>query len=156
MSAGGRVASAIGMLTALILGGAGVGVGAEPTPVPAQKQSPNPPQPSVYDAHNRRDPFVPLVREGRVLGGSSETTMGDCSQPTLGGILWDPSGHSIALINDSEFKVGDLLSECDYRVAEIRKDAVVLSREDESIVLRIAFEDEAKPKKQTSTGGKRP
>jgi hypothetical protein len=60
------------------------------------------------------------------------------SKPVLYGILWDPGGQSIALINDAEVKVGDAVS--GYRVKEIRQDAVVLINGGVPVVLEIAFE----------------
>jgi len=103
----------------------------------------------VYDSKGRCDPFIPLVREGRVVpcdsrpGAAGEE--GKASVPTLGGILWDAEGRSIALINGGEAKTGDTVD--GYRVSEIHRDEVVLTRESEHVVLRIGFGD-AKPPKQ--------
>ena len=90
-----------------------------------------------YDSKSRRDPFVPLVREGRPVGLTSGTR-GETSKPILYGILWDPGGRSIALINDTEVGVGETVG--GYQVAEIRRDAVVLTGGGEPVVLAIAFE----------------
>jgi len=68
----------------------------------------------------------------------------------LYGILWDSAGNSIALINDTEVKVGDTVK--GYRVTEIRQDAVVLTNGGEPVVLQIAFET---PPSGTTTGGER-
>ena len=104
-----------------------------------------------YDAAGRRDPFMPLVLNNRLVstgGGGSR----DLSQPVLRGILWDPSGRSIALIDELEAKVGDTVR--GYRVAAIRRDEVVLESEDgQSMVLQIAFET---PSSGTTTGGEHP
>ena len=102
-----------------------------------------------YDAKNRRDPFSPLVREGRIVNATSGTKV-PTSQPILYGILWDPGGQSIALINDVEVKVGDSIE--GYRVMEIRQDAVVLRNGGEPVVLQLAFETPPSP--STTTGGK--
>ena len=92
----------------------------------------------VYDAQGRRDPFVPLVKDGRLLGVAPERQAAT-EAPVLYGILWDPSGKSIALINDLEVKVGDDVGS--YHVMEIRQDAVVLTREGgEPVILKLAFE----------------
>jgi len=103
----------------------------------------------VYDSKGRCDPFIPLVREGRVVPCDSRPgTAGDESKtavPTLGGILWDAEGRSIALINGGETKTGDTVD--GYRVSEIHRDEVVLTRESERVLLRIGFGD-AKPPKQ--------
>ena len=106
--------------------------------------------PFHYDAKGQRDPFVPLVRNGQLLdaptGGHGST-----GAPVLYGILWDPGGPSIALINDLEAKVGDMVG--DYKVVQIRQDAVVLSNGGEPLVLEIAFN--TKPSHNTTTGGER-
>ncbi len=81
-------------------------------------------EPFHYDAKDRRDPFVALVRDGRFVGATTGSHA-DTSQPELYGILWDPGDHSIALLNDQEARIGDVVS--GYKVIEIRKDAVVLS-----------------------------
>lgn len=86
-------------------------------------------------AQDKRDPFVALVRDGRLIVPSGSE---DFSQLTLVGILWDPSGQSIALINDAEARVGDALGE--YHVQEIRQDAVVLMREGQPVVLQMSFD----------------
>ena len=90
-----------------------------------------------YDPAGHRDPFVPLVRDGRLVGvvaGSSIKT----DKPVLYGILWDPGGNSIALVNDGEVKVGDSIG--GYQVKEIRQDAVVLMSGGVPVVLEIAFD----------------
>lgn len=107
---------------------AGGGVMAEP-----------PSQPQPYDSKGKRDPFVALVREGRFVGTtgamSSASHMSDLQ---LAGILWDPAGHSLALINEMEVAVGDMAG--DYQVMDIRPDAVVLMREGKTVVLQLSFE----------------
>ena len=116
---------------------------------PAKKSGP-----FRYDARGRRDPFLPLIRDGQLVDirgdGSSES--GPTSTPVLYGILWDPGGASIALINGVEAKVGDRID--DYKVAEIRRDAVVLTNGGEPVVLQIAFETPpTKLSPGTTTGG---
>lgn len=90
-----------------------------------------------YSAHGKRDPFLPLVREGRIVSIEG-TAHADPSAMVLRGIVWDPHGQSIALIDDTEVKVGDAIGA--YHVTEIREDAVVLTNGGEPIVLRIAFD----------------
>ena len=91
-----------------------------------------------YDPAGHRDPFVPLVRDGRLVGVAPPGTRVSTDKPVLYGILWDPAGQSIALINDGEVKVGDTIA--GYRVQEIRQDAVVLSSGGVPVVLEIAFD----------------
>lgn len=91
-----------------------------------------------YDAKGRRDPFVALVRNGQLISVTGDVSL-QLSRPVLYGILWDSGGRSIALINDTEVRVGDMVS--GYRVTEIRQDAVVLAVEGgEPVVLQIEFE----------------
>lgn len=97
--------------------------------------------PYRYDPGTARDPFIALVREGRIIGGL-QPGQTDMSKPVLFGILWDPGGRSIALINDVEVKVGDVVGA--YRVMEIRPDAVVMSDGGEPLLLTIAFEEPPK------------
>ncbi len=104
-----------------------------------------------YDAGGRRDPFVPLILNNRLLGSGTQHS-GDPSKPVLRGILWDPHGQSIALIDDLEAKVGDAVRE--YRVRSITKDEVVLEGEGgQSVVLQIAFETQPSG---TTMGGEHP
>ena len=123
-------------------GAAGVGLlmltasarGAEPPRTPKPSQAKTPPQEKAqeppaekeffyYSAGDRRDPFMPLVRNGVLVQWSAGH---DSARPALYGILWDPGGQSIALINDLEAKVSDMIGE--YQVTEIRQDTVVLMR----------------------------
>ena len=117
----------------------------EPTPEGAERFR--------YNAKGRRDPFAPLVRDGRIVaistGGRTESSL-----PVLYGVLWDPGGNSIALINDGEARVGDMVAE--YRVVEIRKDAVVLANGGEPVVIAIAFETPPKSAPSTPKGGRQP
>ena len=112
---------------------------------PAQKS------PFRYGAAGRRDPFVPLILNNRLLGAGDRHS-GDSSKPVLRGILWDPRGQSIALIDDLEAKVGDAVRE--YHVRSITKDEVVLEGEGgQSVVLQIAFETQPSG---TTMGGEHP
>jgi hypothetical protein len=72
----------------------------------------------------------------------------------LYGVLWDPGGKSIALINDGEARVGDVIGE--YKVLEIRKDSVVLANGGEPVVLEIAYEQAPKSPSGAVTGGRQP
>lgn len=116
-----------------------------------------------YDSKGRRDPFVPLVRDGRLISSiSGEPVAVSTSRPRLLGILWDPGGHSIALINNTEVMVGETVGL--YRVAEIRRDAVVLQDGKTTLVLEMTFDDaeasevadEAPSRARGSGGGEGP
>ncbi len=138
-----------GALIALCsLGSALVRVGAGQA---AAEEDAKKPKGFYYDPAGHRDPFVPLVRDGRLVGISQPTSK-ETTFPVLYGILWDPGGQSIALINDGEAKVGDTIT--GYQVKEIRKDAVVLSNGGEPLVLQIVYDAPAvKPPSGATTGG---
>lgn len=102
-----------------------------------------------YDAKGRRDPFVPLVVNGRLMSALGEASSKSTSL-VLQGILWDPSGRSIALIGDLESKVGDMVN--GYEITEIRQDAVVLSGGGERMVLQLQF-DAPRPALTNEPGG---
>ena len=107
----------------------------------------------TYDPAGHRDPFVPLVRDGRLVGIVAPSGT-QTDKPVLYGILWDPGGNSIALINEGEVRVGEVIN--GYKVQEIRQDAVVLSSGSGSVVLKIAFEGPSKPSPGATTGGEDP
>lgn len=92
----------------------------------------------VYDPKNRRDPFVPLVRDGRLVSPDPISRV-HTARPVLYGILWDPGGKSIALINELEARVGDIVD--GFRVVEIRRDVVVVTDGSAPIELEITFEE---------------
>lgn len=93
-----------------------------------------------YESHGKRDPFVPLVHEGRFVAvtGSGLAKDSPVSDLHLAGIVWDPAGSSLALINEMEVKIGDRLG--DYQVVDIRPDAVILLKEGKPVVLQLPFE----------------
>ena len=92
-----------------------------------------PQKPFQYDPAGKRDPFIPLT-----LNIQPESDTQSLGKLVLHGILWDPAGHSIALIDDLEVKTGDTVG--GYRVSAIRKDAVVLEANGQSVVLEIAYD----------------
>ena len=110
--------------------------------------------PFRYDSGSRRDPFMPLVKDGRLVAAGPGVRL-EQSTPVLYGILWDPAGRSIALVNDTEVREGDRIGE--YEVKEIQHDAVVLyNGGEEPLVLTIAFDAPPKPSPDTTTGGADP
>jgi len=83
---------------------------------------------------------VALVHEGRFVGpGGTLTSASQPSDLQLAGILWDPGGHSIALINDAEVTVGEMVG--DYQIVDIHQDAVTVMREGKPIILQLSFEN---------------
>ena len=108
-----------------------------------------------YDSKERRDPFIPLVLDGKLFNPTQDAEdtgqRSPAATPILGGILWDPVGTSIALLNGTEVKVGQAVA--GYRVADIRQDAAVLvGSTGESLALGLNFDNS--PSKNPSTSSK--
>ncbi len=139
-----RQAGRILALTGLVLSaGGGTGFAA-----------PEKEDPALYDTGGRRDPFVPLVRDGRIVGVVPGARL-ELTKPVLYGILWDPGGKSIALINDFEARKGDMIGA--YQVVEIRQDSVVLHDAiGEPTILQLPFEQLKEPSSRTTKGGAHP
>ncbi len=93
-----------------------------------------------YDSRGKRDPFYALVQGGRLVGVTVKSAQTN-EKPILHGILWDAGGRSIALINDTEARVGETVG--GYEIIEIRKDSVIVSNGGEPVVLEIAFDQAA-------------
>ena len=108
--------------------------------------------PFQYEAKGRRDPFEPLVKDGRLVRPMSSGPDVQGDKPLLRGILWDAAGESIALLDDGEYKVGDVVS--GYQVVEIRRDAVVLASGGRRTVLQISFESPSSRSSATHHNGR--
>ncbi|OQA56188.1 MAG: hypothetical protein BWY42_01129 [Candidatus Omnitrophica bacterium ADurb.Bin277] len=83
----------------------------------------------TYSDEGRRDPFIPL--QGRPGDGSS----GSSSGYSLEGIVYDPAGQSMALVNGKPYKLGEMIE--DAKVTGIRKDHIVILVNEEEKVLWI-------------------
>ena len=85
----------------------------------------------IYDSHGRRDPFVPLVGAGiKYIPSNLEELAGETSQASngafmLNGILWDPNGECIVVINGEICMVNDEIGK--YRITAIKENMVILS-----------------------------
>ncbi|MBU3959116.1 MAG: hypothetical protein KKE91_04595, partial [Candidatus Omnitrophica bacterium] len=71
----------------------------------------------IYDAKDKRDPFISLVTsDGRLLKLEQETTEG----LLLEGIIYDKGGLSYAIVNGAVVKIGDQVNE--YQLLKIEED----------------------------------
>jgi hypothetical protein len=102
---------------------------------------------ALYQSDGRRDPFVPLVRDGRLVSPAlSSDKQAKAGVPVLHGILWDSGGRSIALLDDTETQVGGVVRE--YKITEILQDSVILTSGEKTVTLRLDIEE-----KKTGTQG---
>jgi len=78
----------------------------------------------VYDSCENRDPFMPLItKDGKPL--ATHVKIRSIGDVAVEGLLYDPMGDSIVIVNDVILKKGDTASE--ITVKDIRKDSVTLS-----------------------------
>ena len=85
-----------------------------------------------YDSQGRRDPFIPLVGpDGRVVRNTL-----DISDFKIEGVIFDPNGGSVVLIDGQFYKEGDNIN--GLNIISIMKDRVILaqSKQEKTIWLR--------------------
>ncbi len=87
----------------------------------------------TYDAGERRDPFVPLNAADSAFGNTVSSGV------RIEGIIYDPIGRSMAILNGKSYQVGDAVGEA--RVVKIQKDHVVISAAGEEKTLLMREED---------------
>lgn len=91
----------------------------------------------VYDDHGKRDPFWKLVSpSGSILNFETDLLITDLN---LEGIIFDPSGNSLAIINGAVVKPKDKLGL--YIVSKIEEKKVILLKGQESFVLELKKEE---------------
>ncbi len=78
----------------------------------------------VYDAHGKRDPFIPLVNS------STKTSVGLLGVETVDdlmieGVVYDPARGSIVIVNGTVLKEGE--QSANVVVREVRPDGAVFS-----------------------------
>lgn len=77
----------------------------------------------IYSDNDRRDPFVPLLtKDGKLNIGYGGVTSID--EVILEGILYDPKGGSIAIMNDRMLREHDRIGKIEVR--KIEKNRVIL------------------------------
>jgi hypothetical protein len=87
----------------------------------------------IYSSENR-DPFMPLItKDGKPL--ATHTKIHSIGDVTVEGLLYDPLGDSIVIVNDMILKKGDTISE--ITVKDIRKDSVTLSFKGKDHILNV-------------------
>ena len=93
----------------------------------------------IYDAKNKRNPFIPLVTpDGRLL--KLENEEGQTPGLSLEGVIYDNYGVSYALVNGEPVKVGDMAGE--YQVLKIEKRKVTFVKEGQTLEIELKKEGE--------------
>ncbi|MGE5280509.1 MAG: hypothetical protein ACM3L6_07200 [Deltaproteobacteria bacterium] len=90
----------------------------------------------LYKGQGTRDPFLPLITpSGQLINLEPETD----TALRLEGIMFDPNGNSIAIINGELLRVGESLG--DAVVVAIEEDKVTLVRQNETLELQLRREE---------------
>ncbi len=77
-----------------------------------------------YESRGRRDPFIPLVTEDGKLT-ITYGTLESLDDVLLEGILYDPAGESVVIMNDLVLKEGSSIGK--IQIKKIYADKVILS-----------------------------
>ena len=90
-------------------------------------------EPFVYDPHGKRDPFWSLVSPGgTIITYDKNLDHGDLS---LEGVIYDPNGKSLAIINGKVFKPGNQIA--GHTLSKIEKSRVLLIKDNKEFVLEL-------------------
>jgi len=88
----------------------------------------------VYDSQGVRDPFMPLLtKDGKPI--TAYAKIGSISDIVIEGILYDPQGESVVIINDLILKQGSSIN--GITVKSIERNSVVLSFKGEDHTFKI-------------------
>ncbi len=78
-----------------------------------------------YDSKGKRDPFIALVTpEGRILPGARSNA--EQESVALEGVIWDPNGNSLAIINGKLTKVGQRVY--GLELLKINKQSIIMQK----------------------------
>ena len=91
-------------------------------------------KPFTYESKDKRDPFIPLVtKDGKLM--PSRSAVGTVGDMVLEGIIYDPKGGSVAILNDMALKENDQLG--GITVKKIERDKVILFFKDKEYTLKL-------------------
>ncbi|HOW35923.1 MAG TPA: hypothetical protein PL155_05875 [Candidatus Omnitrophota bacterium] len=94
-------------------------------------------EPFIYDDHGKRDPFWKLVTSsGAVMNYDTDVLVSDMA---LEGIIYDPNGNSLAVINGTVVKVNNRIGL--YVVSKIEEKKVTLLKGEEKFILELKKEE---------------
>jgi len=91
-----------------------------------------------YDSAQRRDPFIPLVGPNGFIQKKVQS-----ADLLVEGIIYDPTGGSVAIINGEVYRAGDNVK--DARLIQIFKDRILMVQEDEEKTVWLREEIASKP-----------
>jgi len=89
----------------------------------------------TYDAHERRDPFMPIIMSDK--GTVSEKVDAGAGFETIKfqGVAVNPEGEMVAIINGDIYKEGDTVNS--IKIIKIDHQSIVVSRDGEERTMEI-------------------
>ncbi|MBI1976718.1 MAG: hypothetical protein HYS56_04335 [Candidatus Omnitrophica bacterium] len=92
-----------------------------------------------YNSHGKRDPFYPIVSEEGEFLSNPEQQENGVKNLLLEGIVWDPAGGSVAIINGNVVREKERIGGCE--VVWIEKSRVGLRGDGEEIILMMSSQE---------------
>ena len=90
----------------------------------------------VYNDNGRRDPFWPLISpSGAVLVYGESVEFSDM---TLEGIVYDPNGERLAIVNSKIVKASDYVG--GFLVVSVQEDSVTFQKDGKEFILKLKKE----------------
>lgn len=90
----------------------------------------------VYNDNGRRDPFWPLVSPSGAILVYDESV--EFSDMTLEGIIYDPNGERLAIVNSKIVKPLDNVG--GFLVSSIQEESVTLQKDGKEFILKLKKE----------------
>ena len=88
----------------------------------------------TYQSKGNRDPFMSLVtKDGRILPGAR--TVSETGNVELEGVIWDPNGKSMAILNGKLVKEQQRIM--NMQVLKINKTSIILQKEGKVMVVNL-------------------
>lgn len=87
----------------------------------------------TYEDKGNRDPFLSLVKDGHIV--EEPTTLSEIGNIELEGIIWDPNGKSMAIINGKLVKEKQRIM--NMQVLKIKKASIILQKEGKVMVINL-------------------
>ncbi len=96
----------------------------------------------VYDPKDKRDPFIPYIsKDGKILA-----LPGMLGEVVLEGIVYDPKGNSVCVIDGTVLKEGETCK--NFKVLKIKIDSIIVSCNNKEYEIEVRKEGGDKDKKE--------
>ncbi|MBM3252926.1 MAG: hypothetical protein FJZ16_01575 [Candidatus Omnitrophica bacterium] len=98
----------------------------------------------IYNPKDKRDPFVPYItKDGKVL-----SMPGVLGEVVVEGIVYDPQGTSVCVINGNVLKEGETCE--NFKILKIKVDTVIVSCQNKEYEIELRKETSNEKQKEDS------